>query len=252
MKVRQVRNVLIQQARGTYVAPCGFSAHEGFRFLGPEVRLFEEQDLPTHALTKETLVHGWVRVVHTALKQVGAPVPEPLDYPEELRSFLARPVRRTTLDEGLRRWAEDWDAFRPQFVKPVEHKLFTGHVVERFSDLAETTSFPGDTPVWMADTVNFVTEYRLFVHEHRIRGIKHYRGDPWRTPDKATAVQMVRDYSPAAPVAYGLDVGITEDGRTCLVEINDCYSLGNYGFDPVAYCEMLEDRWIELVNTEAK
>lgn len=243
----RIRGAYIQQARGTYVAPCGFSAHEGFRFLGSNVHLFEEQDLPQLQLTRETLVHGWVRVVHTALRQIGAPIPEPLDYPEALRSFLAQPMRRTTLGEGFRGWV---DNCAPQFVKPVEHKLFTGHVVERFSDLGETASFPRDTPVWMADKAHFVTEYRAFVHDHRIRGIKHYRGDPWTTPDKGTVVQMVREYANAGstPVAYGLDVGVTSDGRTCLVEINDAYSLGNYGFDPIGYCEMLEDRWIELTK----
>lgn len=249
---RRVRSVYIQQDRGTYAAPCGFSLHEGARFLGSAgVQLFQEADLPVLPLTRETLVHGWVRTVQAALRQIGVLVPPPIDYPDELSPYLATPVRRETLDGVRRRWEGD-PPFTSSFVKPVEQKLFSGHTVDRFSDLAETAAFPGETPVWTADAVRFVTEYRVFVHEHRIRGMKHYRGDPWRTPDKGTVVQMVRDYSQSAPIAYGLDVGMTSAGRTCLVEVNDCYSLGNYGFDPIGYFEMVEDRWIEMTATDAE
>lgn len=248
---RRVRSVYIQQDRGAYVAPCGFSLHEGARFLGPEVRLFQEADLPGLPLTRETLVHGWVRTVQTALRQLGVQVPPPIDYPNELEPYLATAVHRQTLGWVREQWKGP-PPFRGMFVKPVEQKLFVGDTIERFSDLAATISLPAETPVWVADIVRFVTEYRVFVHEHRIRGMKHYRGDPWRTPDKGTVVQMVRDYSQSAPIAYGLDVGVTSAGRTCLVEVNDCYSLGNYGFDPIGYFEMVEDRWVEMTTTAEK
>lgn len=244
----RVRSVYIQQDRGTFVAPCGFSLYEGARFLtGSGVQLFQEHELPNLPLTRETLVHGWVRTVQAALRQIGVPVPPPIDYPDELRVYLATPVRQETLAAVRERWVGD-PPLTGVFVKPVEQKLFAGHTVERFSDLAETSAFPGETPVWTAHMVKFETEYRVFVHEHRIRGIKHYRGDPWRTPDKGFVTQMVRNYSPSAPIAYGLDVGVTPSGRTCLVEVNDCYSLGNYGFDPIGYYEMVEDRWVEMTT----
>lgn len=242
----RVRAVYIQQDRGIFCAPCALSLYEGARFLGAGLQLFEEHELEYLPLTRETLVHGWVRTVQAALRQVGVPVPPPLDYPEELRAHLAAPVVLSTLGALRAQWAGEPPL--GVFIKPVEQKLFTGHTIERFSDLAETATLPEETPIWTAGLVRFETEYRVFVHEHRIRGIKHYRGDPWRTPDKSTVVQMVRDHSRSAPIAYGLDVGVTEDGRTCLVEVNDCYSLGNYGFDPIGYTEMVEDRWLEMVG----
>ena len=51
-----------------------------------------------------------------------------------------------------------------------------------------------------------------------------------------------------APAAYGLDFGVTADGRTLLVEANDGFALGCYGLDPVIYAEMLEARWCELAG----
>lgn len=243
-----VKRVYIQQQNRTYLAPCGFSCHEGFRFLGKDVQPFEEAQLPDLLLTSETLVHGWVRTVQQALVQMGKAIPAALDYPDELASYLATPVRMTTLGEVHAAWRAETP--EPVFVKPVAQKLFTGHTVERFSHLAETTPFPPDTPVWVAQVVDHVSEYRCFVHEHRLVGFKHYRGDPWLLPDRRTINQMIRDFAPAAPIAYGLDVGLIETGdghKTCLVEINDCYALGNYGFDPIAYCEMLEARWLQLM-----
>lgn len=256
----KVDHVYIQQREGTYVAPCGFSCHEGFRFLGKNVHLFEEEQLPDLPLTPSTLVHGWVRAVHTALKQIGRPIPEPIDYPEELSRYLATPVRRTTLGEVHVAWnvaARTGGSPKPVFIKPVAHKFFVGHTIEAFSHLGETYALPMDTPIWAADVVNHVSEYRCFVHENSLVGFKHYRGDPWLLPDKRTIMQMIRDYAPSAPVAYGLDVGLVKDSdmefvsqgyRTCLIEINDCYSLGNYCFNPITYCEMLEARWIQLMG----
>lgn len=247
--VNMITDVYIQQNQGTYVAPCGFSAHEGFRFLGKTVHLFEEADLPNLPLTASTLVHGWVRTVQRALTQIVKQVPPPLDYPDELQKYLAAPVRKTTLGEIHTDWCSDNPI--PVFIKPVAHKQFTGHTIERFSHLGETNEFPKDTPVWAAAIVDHLTEYRCFVHENCLVGIKHYRGDPWLLPDKKVVLQMIKDYALSAPIAYSLDVGLVKQGDehiTCLVEVNDCFSLGNYGFDPIVYCEMLEARWLEMTS----
>ncbi len=243
--VSRIRRVYVQHQEGLYVAPCGLAAHTGFRFHGIEVRPFEEFQLPMLPLTPETLVHGWVRTVHAALTQIGRPVPPAIDYPDELRSCLVAPAHTTTLEAVRESWRGEVPV--PVFIKPVAHKLFTGHTIDRFSDLAETASLPGETPVWAAGVVDHQTEYRCFVLEHRLVGIKHYRGSPWILPDKATILQMIRDYAPSAPVAYGLDVGVV-DGRTVLVEVNDAYSLGDYGLSPITYAEMLEARWLELMG----
>jgi hypothetical protein len=51
-------------------------------------------------------------------------------------------------------------------------------------------------------------------------------------------------------VAYSLDLGLAEDGRTLIVEINDCFSLGTYGFPALPYAQMVVDRWSEIVGLE--
>jgi hypothetical protein len=52
------------------------------------------------------------------------------------------------------------------------------------------------------------------------------------------------------PVSGSIDVGVTKDGKTVLVEVNDSYSLGNYGIGSILYARMIEERWRELRNDE--
>ena len=46
----------------------------------------------------------------------------------------------------------------------------------------------------------------------------------------------------SAPAGYSLDVGVTESGETALVEVNDGFSLGTYGLDPIEYAKLLSAR----------
>lgn len=47
-----------------------------------------------------------------------------------------------------------------------------------------------------------------------------------------------------------MDFGVTEDGRTILIEVNDGYSLGAYGLEPTLYTRLLTARWAELNGTD--
>ena len=50
------------------------------------------------------------------------------------------------------------------------------------------------------------------------------------------------------PAGCAIDIGVTPDGRTLLVEINDGFALGCYGAEPVQYAKLLSARWCELVG----
>jgi hypothetical protein len=132
-------------------------------------------------------------------------------------------------------------------VKPVpsDRKLFDGVVFRAFKDMIPTAYIPPDQPVVCSEVVEFVTEYRVFVLEQDVIGIKHYKGDFRRYPDCAVVDAAVAAYWPS-PSAYGIDFGVTRDGRTLLVETNDGYSLGCYGLPPLLYSTLLERRWLEL------
>lgn len=228
------------------VGPCGFALWEGARFLGFNPVSFQGARLPRFGnLTRSTLVHGWVSTVHAALGELGVPIPAPLDYPKELAPWFGRGINPSTLGAVH----ESFVAIEiPRFIKPVACKQFTGHTIETFSDLAETANLPPETPVWVSDVVDFVSEYRCFVHARSLVGVQRYYGDAWTLPDKPSVLAMIRSFE-SGPAGYALDVGVTRDGRTLLVEANDGYALGNQGLAPLPYTELVIARWEQMVGS---
>lgn len=242
-----VERVLIQKKNGEFATVNGWVAWAGFDRKAYPVTFFEWPDLRDGRVevTPATLVVGGVATVHFALRQLGVTAPV-IDFPESLRGFLGRDVRETTLGEVRGRFAGDDPA--PLFVKPrATQKAFDGSVFTAFRDLIPTAHLADDVPVWVSDTVVFVAEWRYFVHRHEIIGVGQYRGDPFTHPDAAVVRAAVEAFRGEAPAAYGIDLGVTADGRTLLVEVNDAYSLGHVGMRPVPYANMLEDRWAELM-----
>lgn len=226
------------------IAPCGFSLWEGSRFYGFSPKSFKESELNSIQISKETLVHGWVKTVHSAFKKLGVTIPNAIDYPTQLDKFLDRNIYRKSIGEVHSDFIKNE---KPIFIKPLKHKLFTGHTIERFSDLAETSYVDKEEVVYCSDVINFIAEWRCFINDGTLVGMKQYYGDIWTLPDKNRILQMIREYKDS-PIAYSLDVGLTDDRKTLLVEVNDCYSLGDYGLNPRIYTEMVMARWQQIVG----
>lgn len=50
------------------------------------------------------------------------------------------------------------------------------------------------------------------------------------------------------PNACSMDVCVTSDGRTLLVELNDAYALGSYGLNSILYAKFISARWSQLLG----
>ena len=61
--------------------------------------------------------------------------------------------------------------------------------------------------------------------------------------------KAVQEYK-TAPAGYSLDFGLTDTGKTLLIEVNDGYALGSYGLFYIDYAKLLAARWAELTGTE--
>lgn len=139
-------------------------------------------------------------------------------------------------------------AGRMIFVKPVaaDRKLFVGSPFRTFRDTIRAAHIPHDRPVVLSEIVDFVSEYRAFVLDGEILGLRHYKGDFRIFPDPGIIDAAIEACLPS-PAAYGIDFGVTKEGRTLLVETNEAFSLGCYGLTPVLYSTLLERRWNELM-----
>lgn len=244
----KVRRVYIKRAGGEIASEACYAAWKGFGAKGYPLDFFEWDELTGRhlPLTRDTLLVGGTVAVYKALTQLGLPLPSPLNVPKPLAAFAGRSLWASTLGE-IRRQFEAGES-RPVFVKPLASaKEFAGLVIASATDLARLSHLDDALAVQAAEPVAFVSEWRYFVLRGEIVGVARYKGDCFTHPDANTVRRAVSEYS-HAPAAYGLDFGVTADGRTLLVEANDGFALGCYGLDPIIYAEMLEERWCELAG----
>lgn len=174
----------------------------------------------------------------------GISVPKYLGYPDSLKEFLGRDIIKTTFKDT----GDDY----PYFLKPADDvKLFTGDIARNENNklmFIEWGLCNVDTPVYKSELVDFVSEYRVFVSLGEIRGIKHYRGNFKKFIDIPTVEKMVTTYKDC-PSAFTLDVGLTSDNRTLLIEVNDMWAIGSYGLDGKTYAVLCERRMKEILKS---
>jgi hypothetical protein len=222
-----------------------YLAMDGFQQMGWEIVPYTDAT-PVQGDAPDEIVVGHIAAVRASLRGLGLEVPAELGYPEVLRPFLGRRLWQSTINT-VAAHPESW----PVFVKPVhDAKKFTGVLVRRTGDLIGCGDQYQDTPVWCAEPVQFVAEWRCFVRYGRVLDARPYTGD-WRAHfDPAVVEAALAAYLPEAPAAFALDVGVTAAGATLVVEINDGHSLGAYGLPPLAYAKFLSARWAQMTGTE--
>jgi len=235
----------VQRKDDDWLNESSFALVQGLRLFGTEVRGFVPEQLPDLELTPAILVHGGIGCVRRALERLGAGQPDAFGGmpPVELLPFYGRRVWATTMREVRRRLDSDDHVF----VKPLRaQKAFTGHVTSgKCADLIVTASLDDEFEVLCSEPVCFVSEYRCFVHQGAPVGLRHYAGDCLVFPDSEVVAAAVRAWR--GPEGYALDFGVTDDGRTLLVEGNDGFALGCYGLHSCLYARLVSDRWEQLV-----
>ncbi len=244
-------SVIIHKEEGEFVNANGFNAWQGFDERGYEIYFFNYEQMAAGEapVDPETITVGSVAFVRRALRRLGAEQ-APLDYPPRLSHYLGRKIWQTTWSEVRSHVDEPGFAV---FVKPIEQdKAFGGYVVSAFRDLIRTAKWPGEMKLWASEPFPFVSEWRFFIRRGEVIGVGHYKGDPLRYPNASVVRAALEDWAEEAPVAFGIDFGVVENGGTYLVEVNDGFSLGCLGLGPLKYSGFLEDRWKELVRSVSR
>lgn len=219
------------------------TAHIGFDKLGEETILFTADEFDGLTFqAKDDIVVGGIGYAKRGMLAMGLVPPALEDIPSQLLPFAGRRLWTTTMKEARHR-AQNGERF---FVKPSseDQKLFDGSIWSCFRDLIPTAHIPDDTLVACADPVNFIAEYRGFILNGELLSLRPYRGDPLAFPNSDVVREAMAAYS--GPAAFSMDFGVTDAGKTLVVEINDSYSLGAYGLPPISYAKMIRARWDEI------
>ena len=226
-----------------------YKAKSKFMDLGVEVIAFNGDRLETlerlNPTTKDVII-GSVEATERFFELIGVPIPNYLGYPESLKKYLHRNIT-------VSKFIDIGDRPFPYFVKPKNGvKSFTGSLVQNENQKKLLVSFGDvvdDTELYVSDPLNFLSEFRCFVHKGELKGIQYYAGDFRRFPNVEVIEEMIRNYTDCN-VSYTLDVGVIDSGETALVEVNDMWAIGSYGFDAKIYVRMCIDRLMEIYKTK--
>ncbi len=243
----------IQRIAGQIPDDWLFSAMMGFKNKGAEIVFFEEEDIDLIPCTGEEVVVAYIEPTLEYFRLNNIKVGKPLNIPEQLHQtqYLHRSVTHTTMGE-LKADASKVNIF----VKPADRvKGFSSGVISQhslkpfvFADVDDSTGVMCSTPI------DFLSEYRCFIHNGEIKGIQYYVGDFTVFPQDTEKIKrMIKDYLDA-PIAYTLDIGVVRSSdralpnKTILVECNDMWSVAHYGLRDHIYSTLLRDRWFQLIK----
>lgn len=233
--------VYIQAFNNFPIADWAVSAYMGFKEKQANIIFFEDiEEVPA---SRNNIVVAFIEDTNKYLERLGIGPKIALNIPKELEKYTGREIRYMSMAEFKK------DAQLPVFVKPARRsKEFQAGVLTLQS--SKDTFFnehSDDTPVLVSEVVDFVSEYRGYVIDGTLQGIKHYLGNFRVFPDMKIVDAAIADFK-SQPAGYSIDFGITSDGRTLLVECNDGWGLGNYGLNDVTYSTLLAKRWRELMG----
>ena len=214
---------------------------EAFYHMGFEV--IEVQNFEDLTIDQDNIFLGSINFIQTALTKLDIEIPEHNDYPDSLSKYYGRKITESTMDT-ISNNPELWNVF----VKPRgKLKKFTGRHIKSTFDLIGCGDQESNTPIWVSEPVKFISEWRIFVRYNEILGVKLYKGD-WRNQfDHKVIKEAVGAYT-NAPAGYAIDFGLTADGRLLVVEVNEGYSIGNYGLFYIDYAKLIAARWAEMTN----
>jgi hypothetical protein len=221
-------------------------------------------DLELHKdelLSGEVLPVGSVEYLRKAMSVASIEEPENLSYHPSIQPYLGRWVKPDTAG----RFCDNWPS-GIYFVKPMATKLFTGFVYNDEHrdvdydehDLAQFQVFrclPNRTQIWLSPVVKFIGEWRYYVMDGKIIGCARYDTEDFNAPPPlpefvATCCQAAWD---ALGHSFALDIGVLDDGKNVVVELNDAWAIGLYSdkeseiaLSNHQYLEYLFSRWNNL------
>lgn len=220
---------------------------------GVDCQVFTTEDFHQGLLTfdQQTVVACDLSVLRAVFQQIGFQSNETC-YPKSLHPYLKRNLWETTMGELLEK--SQTEEVSNIFIKPkYAIKLFTGFVVHDHDDLELIDDIPADTILYCSEVVHWYSEYRVYVQDAQIVGVKNYRGDRDAQLNMEEVEEAVARFeqSGESTAGYGVDFGVLLNEETALIEWNDCTALGNYDLDPVIYTDLFLARWEEILQ-EAK
>ena len=231
------------------------NAMYGFRDMGAEIIPYHNIDEIYDRVNREDIVLDYIGQCNSIFSKFGIEPSIP-DYPDVLKPFLGRKIWKDTIN-SISRSEEKWSG--GYFVKPIKSKVFTGKIISSISDLVGCGNHSEDYEVLVSEPLDICAEWRCFILYDEIVDVRPYGLllDRNRKSYKFHYDSNVLDSMLEAfvkwderPISCSMDICVTKDGQTLLVEINDAYALGCYGLASIFYAKLISARWSELLGVK--
>ena len=231
------------------------NAMYGFRELGAEIIPYHKIDEIYDRVNREDIVLDYIEQCNSIFSKFDIEPSIP-DYPKVMDKFLGRKVWKDTIN-SISRSEEKWSA--GYFVKPVRNKVFTGKIISSISDLVGCGNYSEDYDVLVSEPLDICAEWRCFILYDEIVDVRPYgllldrsrKSYRYHSDFKVLDSMMEAFISwKERPIGCSMDICVTKDGQTLLVEINDAYALGCYGFADVFYAKLISARWSQLLGVK--
>jgi hypothetical protein len=199
-------------------------------------------DFKNHHYRQKFVPIGSVDFVVEYLQRMYGLNPKPVNVPEELFHYAGRRILNGN-EESLNTLHGDY------FVKSNDY-------IKGFAEIIGCSSsgnqFPDGVPIGNYQISEFVhgieSEWRCFVYNRKLVGLQNYSGDFAKWPNIHTINGMIGNYK-SAPIAYTLDVAISDDRGTFVIECHDFFSCGLYGFADHKVLPYMFYKWFwEYIN----
>lgn len=161
-------------------------------------------------------------------------VPKPMNVPEELFSHL---FTRREIANGDNNDVQSWTG---KFFFKSNDKIKGYQNVNDPNNTGLLEVPEGNYQI--SEIIDVESEWRTFVYQGKLVGLKQYSGDFTVFPDIDKVKEMINTFK-SAPIAYTLDVGITNDKNTVVIEAHDFFSCGFYGFNDHSVIPYMFSRW---------
>ena len=246
-----INNAFIHEYGNSKLEPEHLDVKSVLESRNISVNLFTQKRLDRNQLTldKNTLVVGEIPIVLKALKKIGITNINHNTYPTCLHYLLKRKIWTSTIKDIIQNINSN--AFEGIFVKPKDiFKKFTGFIVYSSSDFYKFQDASHKTLLYCSEIVQWKSEYRIYVTDGKIVGIRNYAGDENVKLNMNEVYQAINvlEKSDERTAGYGIDFGVLSNGETALIEWNDGFSLGSYDLEKEKYTDLLIARWLELMH----
>ena len=217
-------------------------AVNGFREMGAYIIKYHDISEIMNKLTKEDIVIDYIHQIQSVFNHFNCNY-QLIDYPSCFIPFYGREIKEdfiSNIAENEQRW--------PIFMKSKKTKLFAGKVIKNIKDLRGINAYSEDLEVFYSEVIDIRSEYRIFILYDEIKMISLYKGDYHYKYDPIVVDQIIEAFKTwkDRPNGCGIDIGVTSDYKTIVVEVNDGYALGSYGTQDIMYAKIMSALLVKL------